>query len=140
MLHVSRYEPDPTRFGEFLACLWQGEVPADLRIRSWIYLAGPQQRMMLVWEAEEEGAAWVERAFASFGRFETEASAQDATDGMQLALDRDLDGFATWLRDRNRPETEIERAVDVRRRGMEAPDFDAAAAAGRAWTNEAPTA
>lgn len=136
-LHVSRFEPDPARLGEFLACLWQGEVPHDLRLRSWLYLEGIPQRMLLVWEAGDDGEAWVARAFGSFGRLDTERVAQDATPGLQHALDRDLDGFAAWMRAGGLDEADIVRGLDVRRRGMRADSQEAAAAAGRAWGREA---
>ncbi len=50
MLHVSRFTPDISRFGEFLACLWQGDVPPSFVLAKWLYLSGEPRGMLIVWE------------------------------------------------------------------------------------------
>jgi hypothetical protein len=135
MLYASQFEPDQDRFAEFLACLWQGDVPGDLTLHRWLYLEREPRAMLLLWEAEGPGRAWVERAFGSFGTLTTDA-VTDATAGLAACLDRDLDGFGAWMSGRGVSEEELAAQLDVRRRGLEAPSPDAAAAAGRAWAAE----
>jgi hypothetical protein len=117
MLYLSRFVPDPTRTGEFLACLWQGPVPDDLTLHRWLYTTGSPPSMVLVWEGDDSASEYVQRAFGGFGGLTTEAMIDatvmtDATPGLAACLARDLDG---------------------RRRGLEAPSQEAAAVAGRAW-------
>ena len=84
-MHVSRFTPDPSRQAEFLACLWQGDVPSSLRLSKWLYLAGEPRRMLLLWEGDDEAAAYVERAFGGFGVLDTEA-VTDSTPGLAAAF------------------------------------------------------
>lgn len=133
MRHFSQFEPDEARFGEFLACLWQGEVPASLKLERWLYLAGTPRRMVMIWEGDAEAKAYLAYAFGRFGRFSTDDVSDDATEGLAFAFARDLDGFAEWLGPRRASAEDLAHAVDVRRRGLEAPDQASAAAAGRAW-------
>jgi hypothetical protein len=134
MLYVSRFEPDEARFAEFLACLWQGEVPSGLQLHKWLYLAGTPRRMLLVWEASDaEAEAFVDRAFGGFGTLDTEVATDDATEGLSAAFARDLDRFGRWMAARGADADQTAHALDVRRRGLEAPDQESAAAAGRAW-------
>jgi hypothetical protein len=136
MLHVSRFTPDPHRFGEFLACLWQGPVPADLVLHRWLYLQGQPRSMLMLWEGDGSAESYVERVFGSFGTLDTEP-VTDATPGLAACFARDLEGFGQYLRsERAADETEVRVQLDVRRRGMAAPTFEAAAAAGRAWQAE----
>lgn len=135
MLYISRFEPDSRRFGEFLACLWQGDVPQDLVLHKWLYLDTTPRQMLLIWEGGEPGSAYVERAFGSFGKLGTERAAEDATEGLAAALARDLDRFGGWMTARGATEQEVRRALDVRRRGLEAETQEAAASAGREWTS-----
>ena len=132
MLYVSQFVPDRSRFAEFLACLWQGDVPAGLTLRSWLYRTGG---MFLIWEGDDDARAYVERAFGSFGELSTE-EVTDSTPGLAACFARDLDGFGEWMRRRGTGDEEIARQLDVRRRGLEAPTQEAAAAAGSAWASE----
>ncbi len=136
MLHVSRFTPDPHRFGEFLACLWQGPVPADLVLHRWLYLQGQPRSMLMLWEGDRSAEAYVERAFGTFGALDTEP-VTDATPGLAACFARDLDAFGQYLRsERGADEAAVRVQLDVRRRGLEAPTPEAAAAAGRAWQAE----
>ena len=136
MLHVTRFTPDPTRFAEFIACLWQGPVPDNLVLHHWLYLPGEPRSMLLVWEGDAEGDAYVARCFGSFGTLRSEA-VTDATPGLAACFDRDLDAFGRFLEgSRLTPEDEIAAQLDLRRRGFEAATFEDAAAAGRAWQSE----
>jgi hypothetical protein len=132
MLHHSRFQPDPERIGEWLACLWQGPAPADLVIRQWLYLPGEPRSMIMVWDGGAEAEAFVERAFGGFGRIETQV-VTDATPGMAFAIARDLEAFDAWMTERGASRAEIDRQIDLRRRGKLAPSQEAAAAAGKAW-------
>jgi hypothetical protein len=135
LLHVTRFTPDETRFPEFLACLWQGDVPASLDLVKWLYLPGEPRAMLLLWEGDDDAHAYVERVFGEFGALDTE-TVTDATPGLAAAFARDLDAFARHLQSRGSNPDEIAVALDVRRRGMDAPSQDDAAAAGRAWAIE----
>lgn len=135
MMKLCRFRPDPTRSAEFLAGLWQGDVPADLVLHRWLYVDTDPREMVLVWEGGEEAQGWVERSFGDFGTLTSE-SITDATGGLAACLARDLDGFGGWLRTRGTPEAEITAQLDVRRRGLEAPTREEALAGGRDWQAE----
>jgi len=135
VLHLSRFVPDPTRFAEFLACLWQGEIPGSLVLGRWLYLTGEPRAMVVLWEGDDEARAYMERAFGGFGSFETEVVV-DNTPGLAAAFARDLEGFGDVMRVQGATEDEIAAALDVRRRGREAGSPAEAAEAGRAWAEE----
>ena len=134
-MFLSRFMPDPTRFGEFLACLWQGDVPETLTLSRWLYLSGEPRGMVILWDGDEAAQAYVERAFGDFGELATEV-VTDNTPGLAAAFDRDLDGFGEVMRSMGATQDAIDAALDLRRRGLEAPTREAALAAGRAWTAE----
>jgi hypothetical protein len=125
VLHLSRFEPDPSTFSAFIACLWQGDVPASLELRSYLYTSTEPLSMVLLWEGDDDAVAFMERAFGGFGVFATEV-VTDRTPSMLAALARDLDGFGESLRVRGADEQAIADALDLRRRGKEAATQDAA--------------
>jgi hypothetical protein len=135
LLHHSVFHPDPARAGEWLACLWQGPVPADLVMRQYLYLPGEPRGMVMIWEGGAAAEAFFERAFGAFGRLETQV-VTDMTPGLALALARDLEAFEAWMLELGAAPDVVARQIDLRRRGLAAPDQDAAAAEGRAWTRE----
>ena len=135
VLHVSRFTPDQTRMAEFLACLWQGDVPADLKLVRWLYVGENPRGMVLLWEGDDAAAAYVETNFGAFGELHTE-DATDSTPGLQACFDRDLEAFGAWLRSRGSSDDDIATQLDVRRRGLQAESQEAAAEAGRAWAAE----
>ena len=135
MLYLYRFRPDSSRSAEFLAHLWQGPVPEDLRLHRWLYVDCEPREMVLIWEGGEEARQWVERSFGSFGELSAE-TITDSTPGLAACLERDLDAFGDWLRARGSSEPEIARQLDVRRRGLEASSPEAAVAAGQAWAGE----
>jgi hypothetical protein len=135
VLHLSRFQPDTARTAEFLACLWQGSVPESFALREWLYVEVSPRAMVLLWEGDDEAAAYVERNFGGFGVLTTEV-VTSATPGLAACLDRDLDGFGAWLAARGSTDDEIARQLDVRRRGLEAASQAEAAAGGRAWAAE----
>jgi hypothetical protein len=137
MLCLSRFYPDADRFAEFLACLWQGDVPETLELARWLYLAGEPRGMLILWEGDDAAREYVERAFGGFGTFTTEVVV-DNTPGLAAAFARDLEGFAEVMRTQGASEEAVVQALDVRRRGMAAATQEDAAAAGRAWAAEQP--
>jgi hypothetical protein len=137
-MRVSRFTPDPSRQAEFLACLWQGDVPSSLRLSKWLYLPGEPRRMLLLWEGDDDAAAYVERAFGTFGVLETE-SVTDATPGLAAAFARDLDAFGAWMSEGGATADAVAQGLEIRRLGKDAPSPAEAAARARAWTSREST-
>jgi hypothetical protein len=135
VLYLYRFRPDSSRFAEFLANLWQGPVPEDLRLHRWLYVDSEPRQMVLIWEGGDEARRWVQRCFGTFGELTAE-TITDSTPGLAACLERDLDAFGQWLRDRGSSEVDIARQLDVRRRGLEASSPEAAVEAGQAWARE----
>lgn len=133
--YVSRFEPDETRFAEFLACLWQGEIPVSLTLHRWLYLRSVPRAMLLFWEGDEAAKAYVDRSFGGFGALKSDVVTEDATPGLAACFRRDLEAFEDWLVSREEPQA-VQRQLDVRRRGLQASSQEQAAAAGRAWAAE----
>jgi hypothetical protein len=132
VLHVSRFVPDPDRFAEFIACLWQGSLPDDLELQRWIYIDGEPRQMVLIWEGGEDAAHFVDERFGAFGLLTTEG-ATEATGGLAACFDRDLEGFGRWMRGRGSSEPTIDSELDLRAGGLHAASLEEAAASGRAW-------
>jgi hypothetical protein len=132
MVRLTQFQPDTDRTGEFLAVLWQGQVPKSLILHKWLYLDSSPRTILLLWEGDDDASAYVERVFGGFGILTTQA-VTDATPGLALCFDRDLNGFGRWLAERGATEAEIERQLEVRRKGREAPTPELAISAGRAW-------
>lgn len=131
MLYHTTFVVDADKVNEWLACLWQGPAPKNLKVREWLTLAGEPRIAVLLWEGDEEAYAFVERAYAGFGRIETRIATPSS--GMASAIARDLAGYERMMVERKADPTEIARQVDLRRRGMDAPDQESAKAAARAW-------
>jgi hypothetical protein len=110
-----------------------------MTVRSWLYLSARPGNVLLIWEGDDEAQRWVRRAFSEFGELHTEQVA-DATPGMVLAVERDLDGFARWLGEQDvidMTPAEQDRQIDLRRRGRDARDQAEAMEAARRWRVEA---
>jgi hypothetical protein len=135
VLHLDRFRPNSYRTAEFLASLWQGDVPDDFHLHQWLYVDGEPREMVLLWEGGEPARQWVERSFGSFGNLSSEM-VTDSTPGLAACVQRDLEGFGAWLRSRGSDEDDIVRQLDVRRRGLEAGSHDEAVRAGQAWARE----
>jgi hypothetical protein len=135
-LLVSEFRPDPSRTGPWLATLWQGPSPRGITLHGWYYLDTQPRTMLVVWEAEDDGArAAIEAAFAEGGELTT-TTAQDATPGLAAAFARDLDAFGAFMRARGQSEEEVAAGLDLRRRGKESATLEEARAAGAAWAAE----
>jgi hypothetical protein len=135
MVRLSQLQPDPHRTGEFLATLWQGQVPKSLILHKWLYLDSSPRTILLLWEGDDDARAYVERVFGGSGALTTQV-VTDATEGLALCFNRDLEGFGRWLEERGATEAEIERQLKVRRQGRDAPTPELAISAGRAWMAE----
>ena len=135
MLHVSQFQPDTSRSAEWLAVLWQGAVPASLVIRTWLYLDEEPRRMVFLWDGDEEAEAWVEDRFREFGALSTER-VRNATLGMTHAMHRDLVALREVMAATGAyTDDELDAELELRRRGKEATDREAAAAIGRTWAH-----
>lgn len=134
MLYHTTFVVEPGRVNEWLACLWQGPAPADLKVHEWLSLGGEPRTAILIWEGGDDALAFVERAFGGFGQTETRAAAPSS--GMASAIARDLDGYERMMKERGANPAEIVRQVDLRSRGMAAPDQASASAAAREWEAE----
>jgi hypothetical protein len=135
VLYVSTITINEDTKGEYTAAIWQGPVPEDLKLHHWLNTGSDTPQMLLIWEAGEQAAAWVEEIFTTFGTIST-TPAQDATPGLMTCWHRDLDGFAGFFRSLGVPEASIEAEMDVRRRGMAARTRAEAVEAGRAWSRQ----
>lgn len=134
MIYHTTFLIDPERVNEWLACLWQGPAPTDLKVREWLTLAGEPRTAILIWEGGGDARAFVERAYGGFGQVETREATSST--GMASAFARDLEGYERMMKERKADPAEIARQVDLRRRGMEAADQASASAAARAWVAE----
>lgn len=134
MIYHTTFVIDPKQVNEWLACLWQGPAPADLKVREWLTLAGEPRTAILIWEGGEDARAFVERAYGGFGQVTTREATSST--GMASAIARDLAGYEAMMKARNTDPVELARQVDLRRRGMNAPDQAAAREAARAWAAE----
>lgn len=135
MLHLSRFSPEPTTFSEFIACLWQGDVPASLALQTYLYTSTMPLSMVLLWEGDDDAFAYMERAFGGFGSWDTEV-VTDQTPSMQAALARDLDTFGEWMQARGADDASVDAALDLRKRGKESASQDDARAAAAAYDAE----
>ncbi len=117
MLYVSIFTSDRERDPELWATIWQGTAPPTLTLHA-AYNLGDDRRVF-IWEGEGAADLQFMDRFNQVGVLETSASF-DRTEGWQAAFAGDLDRFAAMG---NRMETAQGRAaVDLRRRGLEAPN------------------
>jgi hypothetical protein len=135
MIYVSTFVPDPEHQAEFFAALWHGQRPDTLVLHEWLSLPTDPARFMLIWEGDIDAMQWVERCFGGFGDLHTDLGT-GLTDGLAACLARDLNGFEQSLLAKGLNQVDIDRAVDLRRRAMQADSQDAALEAARAWQVE----
>jgi hypothetical protein len=136
-VHHTIFRPDPARWAEWIARLWQGApAPPDFELQRYLYLpGGPREGMVFLWTGGTAAQAWFERAIAAWGAAET-VTLEEATPGMALAIARDLPGMEAWLRGRL-DEGAVQRQLDLRRAGMAARTPEEASQAAAAWLAEA---
>jgi len=119
VLHLSRFLPEPSLRTEFLALVWQGPVPASLRLRSYVYTTGDPREMVLLWEGDEEAESYMDRVWGASGQWHTEI-VSDQTPSLLRVFERDLGGFGRILTELGWENDQIAEALEIRRLGMEA--------------------
>jgi hypothetical protein len=138
MLFVSIFSSDRERDPELWAVIWNAKAPPTLTLHG-AYNLGDNRRVF-IWEGESATDLQYMDRFNQVGTLET-APAFDRTAGWRCAFSQDLEAFAALGR---RPGESEGRgrdqrgsaALDLRRRGIEAPNLHAAKRAARAWQSE----
>jgi hypothetical protein len=133
MLYVSLFTSDRERDPELWAVIWNGKAPPTLKLHGAYNLA--DNRRVFVWEGETVADLQFMDRFNHIGKLET-SPAFDRTGGWQHAFAQDLDGFRENLLRRGAPEAAADRAIDLRRRGVQARGIEAAKRAAREWQAE----
>ena len=133
MLYVSILTSERARDPELWATIWQGEPPPSINIIGAYNLA--DNRRVFIWEGESVADLQFMDRFNEIGVLETQP-VFDRTYGWQMAFAKDLDNFQQAQVQRGRSLAEIEPAIDLRRRGMNAPNRHAARAEARRWQDE----
>ena len=130
MLFVSILASDRARDPELWATIWQGDPPPSINLIG-AYNLGNDKRVF-IWEGETVADTQFMDRFNEVGVLET-SPAFDRTEGWRAAFAKDIDGFGERLR---RGASTAAAGVDLRTRGMNAPNRHAARAAARQWTAE----
>lgn len=134
MLFVSILTSDRSRDPELWATIWQGGSPPSIKIIGAYNLAN--NKRVFIWEGQSSADLQFMDRFNHIGVLET-YPAFDRTAGWQLAFAKDLDTFEKQLLERvGLNQDQVKRAVDLRRRGMNAPNRYAACAEARRWQEE----
>jgi hypothetical protein len=138
MLYVSLFTSDRERDPELWAVIWNAKAPPTLKLHAAYNLA--DNRRVFIWEGETAADLRYMDRFNYVGRLET-TPAFDRTSGWQCAFAQDLEGFRAIVGSPQgaaaRPESQrSERAIDLRRRGIEASSIEAAKRAARDWQVE----
>ncbi|MCC6385776.1 MAG: hypothetical protein IT302_00170 [Dehalococcoidia bacterium] len=136
MLFISILTSERARDPELWATIWNG-APGGVRLIGAYNLAN--NKRVFAWEGDSPADLQFMDRFNEVGVMET-SPAFDRTDGWRAAFAHDLDGFAAAQRARAKEGTPARRAVEagieLRRRGMTAPNREAARAAAREWQRE----
>ena len=134
MLFVSILASDRARDPELWATIWQGDPPPSINLIG-AYNLGNDKRVF-IWEGETVADTQFMDRFNEVGVLET-YPAFDRTEGWRAAFAKDIDGFGERLRrGAATAAAGVESAVDLRTRGMNAPNRHAARVAARQWTAE----
>ncbi|MBI2761203.1 MAG: hypothetical protein HYX51_07245 [Chloroflexi bacterium] len=133
MLYVSLFTSDRGRDPELWAVIWNAKAPPTLKLHG-AYNLGDNRRVF-IWEGETVADLQYMDRFNHVGRLET-TPAFDRSAGWRFAFSQNLDGFAQSLVARGAPQAAVERAIDLRRRGVEARGIEAAKRTARAWQAE----
>ena len=134
MLFVSILTSDRTRDPELWATIWQGDPPPSINLIG-AYNLGNDKRVF-IWEGETVAGAQFMDRFNEVGVLET-SPAFDRTFGWRAAFAKDLDGFRqNLLAGRPSAGHTVDSTIDLRSRGMNAPNRHAARRAARQWTAE----
>lgn len=138
MLYVSIFTSDRERDPELWAVVWNAKAPPTLTLHA-AYNLGDNRRLF-VWEGESAADLRYMDRFNEIGVLET-TPAFDRTAGWRCAFAQDLDGFRELVTAPSGAASRGEnqrggRAIELRRRGMEAPTVEAAKRAAREWQRE----
>lgn len=134
MLFVSILTSDRRRDPELWATIWQGGPPPSINLIG-AYNLGNDKRVY-IWEGESVADIQFMDRFNEVGVLET-YPAFDRTAGWRAAFAKDIDGFRTRLESAASTAAEqTESAIDLRSRGINAPNRHAARAAARRWVAE----
>ena len=134
MLYVSILTSDRARDPELWATIWQGGSPPSIKVIG-AYNLGNNKRVF-IWEGESVADLQFMDRFNYVGVLET-YPAFDRTEGWRQCFAKDLDTFAARMIERaGRNRERAESAVELRRRGRNAPTMEAARAAARQWQEE----
>jgi hypothetical protein len=133
MLYASIFTSERERDPELWATIWQRAAPPSLNLIGAYNLAGNQR--LYLWEGESVADLQFMDAFNDVGVLET-FPAFDRTAGWITAFAGDLDGFRSLVEARRGQTPQSERATDLRRRGLEAPNPYAARRAALEWMAE----
>ena len=131
MLFVSIFTSDRARDPELWATIWQGDPPPSINLVGG-YNLGNDKRVY-IWEGETTADLQFMDRFNEVGVLET-SPAFDRTNGWRMAFAKDIEGFQDFYERSNRPN--MERALDLRRRGLNAPTREAARAEALRWQEE----
>ncbi len=134
MLFVSILTSDRTLDPELWATIWQGNPPPSVNLIG-AYNLGNDKRIF-IWEGEAVGDVQFMDRFNEVGVLET-SPAFDRTGGWRLAFAKDIDTFrARMERAAVTSVASVDSAIDLRTRGLTAPNRDAARARARQWVME----
>ena len=133
MLFVSILTSDRSRDPELWATIWHGQPPPSLELIG-AYNLGNDKRVF-IWNGESIDDIQFMDRFNEVGVLET-SPAFDRTTGWIAAFAKDIEGWRSENRRAGRTDQEIDINVDLRHRGMTAPNRHAARAAAREWTHE----
>ena len=137
MLYVSILTSDRTKDPELWATIWQGDPPPSINLIG-AYNLGNDKRVF-VWEGKALADIQFMDRFNEVGVLET-YPAFDRSEGWRAAFAKDIDGFRARLeRASATVAASVESAIDLRCRGMNAPNRNAARAAARQWIAEQET-
>jgi len=141
MLFISIFTSDRERDPELWAVIWNAKAPPTLTLHGAYNLS--DNRRLFVWEGETVADLQYMDRFNAVGRLET-TPAFDRTAGWRCAFSQDLDGFRSLVSSgvgaaSRPPNQRSERAIDLRRRGVEAQNIEAAKRAAREWQAEQET-
>jgi hypothetical protein len=133
MLFVSILTSDRARDPELWATIWQGAESPGITLLGAYNLAN--NKRIFIWEGRSVVDLQFMDRFNEVGVLET-YPAFDRTQGWQMAFNKDLEGLRRIWEQRGRSQTEIVSGLDLRRRGLLAPNRHAARAAARQWREE----
>ena len=139
MLYVSILTSDRTRDPELWATIWQGSPPPSINLIG-AYNLGNDKRVF-IWESEVLADIQFMDRFNEVGILETHP-AFDRTAGWRNAFSKNLDEFSKRLLNRGPgvsdmgSEKQRQAGIELRKRGLNAPNRDSARSAARNWVKE----